>query len=462
VPAGALTLAVQPANLQQIQGWGIHPGFAMPEGSGDVASINTAPEALRVLLEELGVNMLRLCLRPQSGSSYTATNKVLTPAYLDEMVQIIQYALTKGVDKYMISIWSPPMHMKEVYMAAAAWEDPYYRPRLKADNYDLFVSYVVDALRYLKSRGCPLPVALSLQNEPEASWLATPVDRDDCAFIEGGNLISLINKMRAALNAAGLSTVKLGAPESVSYEGAWVFKYTVLPDSYFSNVDIHLQHAYTTLSYDDNTPENVEALLTEFLRVKRQIGGESWQTEFSVSPAEGMGGSTALQRLMIAMRMFSSDMIHAGYVVWMWWNGWCPGWSIDSPDQQILISGDGVTSVQKSGLFEAFSTFFKNAPPESHVRKVTTNDPSLKTNFRIMNDLVAFQTPTGTFILLVNGADAPKTYYISGLTGTAGTRKSITGNDAKTTDSDDFTVTGGMAKVNVPRNSVNFIYTQGN
>jgi hypothetical protein len=70
------------------------------------------------------------------------------------------------------------------------------------------------------------------------------------------------------------------------------------------------------------------------------------------------------------------------------------------PDQQVLISGDGVMPVQKSGLFEAFATIFKNAPAGSYVRKVVTNDPSLKTNFRIQNDLVAFQTPTGTFITI--------------------------------------------------------------
>jgi hypothetical protein len=405
--------------------------------------------------------MFRVELVPQAGGSYTDADKTLSQPHLDDLAEHINDAVRRGVDKYLVSIWSPPFHMKEVYNASTTGE-PNYRPRLKTVHYDLFVSYVVDALSYLKSKGCPPPVALSLQNEPEAGVVATPDNIEaPSAFIDAVGLILLINKMRTALNDAGLSTVKLAAPESVSYEGAWVFKYTILQDNrFYSDIDIHMQHAYTTLSYDNNTPEDVEAPLTEFLRIKKLIGKESWQTEFSVSTAEGMDGNTALQRMMIAMRMFSSDMVHAGYVVWMWWCGWFPGWNIDGRDQQVLVGGDGVTAVQKSMMFEAFATIFKNAPAGSHVRKVTTNDPALKTNFRIMNDLVAFQTPTGTFVLLVN-ADAPKTYYISGLTGTAGTRTSITGNDAKTTDSADFTVTGGMAKVNVPRNSVNFIYTQG-
>jgi hypothetical protein len=266
--------------------------------------------------------------------------------------------------------------------------------------------------------------------------------------------------MRAALNDAGLSAVKLGAPESVSYEGAWIFKYGAQPpSSYFSKIDIHIQHSYTDISYDDNSAANAEAPLTEFLRVKKLIGKESWQTEYSVA-GDVHKNMTIMQRLMVAMRVFSSDMVHAGYSVWMWWCGWFPGWSIDNPSQQVLVDGNGTTTVRKSQMFEAFATIFNNVPKGSHVRKVVTSDRSLKTNFRIMNDLAAFQTPTGTFILLVNGSDTQKSYGVSGLTGTAGTLRSMSGNDAKTDKTSEFTVTDGTAIVTIPKSSVNFIYTK--
>jgi hypothetical protein len=458
VPEGYFTLAVQPNNLQQIRGWGIYPGHTLPPEK--MTSINIATEARRVLFEELGITMFRVCLEANCGASYTATNRTLTPAYIDDLAELINYAAGKGIPDYLISMWSPPYHMKEVYDADSDGNHN-YRPRLKANDYDLFVAYVVDALKYLKSKGCPLPVALSLQNEPDGGVVATPDDIGEGAtFIGGIDLaVALFGKMRPALDAAGFSSVKLGAPESPSYEGSWIFRWPPLTSSQLSKTDIHMVHSYSDTPYDDNNAAKVKDPLTEFLRVKGNIGKESWQTEFSVAGTGGQG-KTAMERLMHAMRIFSSDIVWAGHTVWMWWCGWFPGWSVNSADQQVLLGGNGVSSVEKAAMFDAFATIFNSVPKGSYARKVTSSDPSLKTDMRLQNDLVAFQTENGTFIVLVNGTDAQKPYYISGLAGQAGTLKTIAGNDTKTTMSSDFVVSSsGTAKVTVPKNSVNFILT---
>jgi O-glycosyl hydrolase len=461
---GPYTLTVAPENAQQVKGWGIYPGHALPAGDEEnLLSINAALEARRTLIEDLGVNIIRLELRAKSGSNYTSGNKTLNTPYLDEMVKLINYAAERGVNQYLVSIWSPPVHMKEAYDANALtyWLNGHsYRQRLKTNQYDLFVEYVKDALLYLQSKGCPPPTALSLQNEPEAGVANGTGDGNvtlDRAFIEGSDLVTLAGKMRAALNSAGLSSVRIGAPESVSYAGAWVFEDVTNP----TNIDIHIQHSYNTVSYSDNSAANVTTPLNNFITVKNRIGGESWQTEFSVSTAEGMGGNnTALQRLMLAMRTFSSDMVHAGYSVWMWWCGWFPGWDI-SGSQEVLLGGNGISWAEKPAMFEALATIFNNAPPGSHVRKVTTSDPALKTNFRILNDLVAFQTPNGgAFILLVNGSSERKGYAVSGLAGTTGTLKSMSGDNVATVQTSTFTVSGGEAVVVAPPNSVNFAWTK--
>jgi hypothetical protein len=460
VPSGHFEylLTVQPDNLQQIRGWGIYPGHTQP--AGHITSINDAPMARDVIFDELGINIYRVCLEANCGKDYTATNKVIDAAWGGELAELINYAKQKGFTEYMMSIWTPPYHMKEVYNAGTQAE-PNYRPRLKASEYDLFVAYVVDVLKYLQGKDCPSPAVISLQNEPEGGVVATADDIGwDKTYVEGYNLTVLLKKLRTALDAAGFQTVKLGAPESPSYEGSWIFKWSSpqVTAADLAIVDVHVIHSYMLDHYDDNTAANVTDPLDEFHRVKGLIGGESWQTEFSVAGETGQG-TTPIKRLQFAMRVFSSDMIWAGHTVWMWWCGWFPGWSIDSPDQQVIVGGDGATAAPKSAMFDALATIFNNVPPGSHVRKVTSNDPAHKTNRRIMNDLVAFKTETGMVIVLVNGSDAQKIYGLSGLAGTTGTLKSFSGNDAKTTETSAFTISGSTAIVTVPKNSVNFIYT---
>jgi hypothetical protein len=145
----------------------------------------------------------------------------------------------------------------------------------------------------------------------------------------------------------------------------------------------------------------------------------------------------------------------------MWWYGWFPDWSIERDDYEVLIDGDGVTEVRKSGLFEAFAAIFNNARPGSHVRKVTSSDAALKTDMRLMNDLVAFRSTAGALIMLVNGSAAEKTYNVTGLVGTAGTLKTITAADARTWTTTPFTAhSSGKATVVIPPNSVSFIITK--
>jgi hypothetical protein len=454
------TLTVQD-NLQEVKGWGVYPGHVYEDPFLN-QSISAATKAQEALFDDLGVTMIRVCLEPRCGENYISANPtLLNTAYLDNLATLINAAQAKGISEYLISIWSAPYHMKETYDAASVLDKLQgkhnYRPRLKKNQYDLFVSYVKDAILYLQSKGCPPPVALSLQNEPEAGVVASSGDiGESSAFIDGADLVNLHGKMRTALNAVSLQSVKLGGPESPSYEGSWIFDGSLN----FSNTDLTIMHSYTRVTYNDNST-NATKPLTDFLNLKNRIGGDSWQTEFSVAPGEGVSGATPLDRLMIAMRVFSSDMVHAGHNVWMWWCGWFPGWSENYPDdEQVLLEGNGQTTVTKSKMFEAFATIFKNVPKGSHVRKVSSSDPALKATFHLMNDLVAFRTPSGgTFILLVNGSNLEKTYDVSGLTGTSGTRIAVSGTDAATWNTSNFLVSNSTATVTVPANSVNFIYT---
>ena len=464
LPDGYYTIAVQPDDQQEVKGWGIYPGHVTGTHVNANNSINAATEARRVLFKELGITMYRVCLEPMCGENYTASNKALSEKYLDDLAALINYAGGEGFTEYLISIWSAPYHMKEVYDAGSG-DNHNYRPRLKINEYDLFVSYVADVLRYLHNKGCPLPTALSLQNEPDGGVVKLADDIGySTAYIDGLDLMDLLGKMRAALNAAGMSSVKLGAPESPSYEGSWIFKWNnsgvALTAKLLEPVDIHMIHSYAGEGDVYNDYASYQAPLDEFLDFKRKIGGDSWQTEFSVAGSSGQG-KTVMERLQFAMRIFSADMVWAGHNVWMWWCGWFPGWSIDNSDQQILIGGGlNGAAIRKSAMFDAFATIFNNVPKGSHVRKVVTSDLKHKTNRHIMNDLVAFQTANGTFVLLVNGADKERNYRMSGLAGATGTLKSISGADAKTVDTSDFTVTGGMVDVPVPGNSVNFICTK--
>jgi O-glycosyl hydrolase len=455
------TLAVAPDNQQQIKGWGMFPGHSMPAGS-DLGwkSINTAPNAREVLFGELGANMYRVSFEPQCGLNYTANNRELNAAYVDELAELINYAKTKGVTEYLVSIWSPPHHMKEVYDAGSGGGHA-YRPRLKKSDYDLFIAYMVDMVKALVAKGCPPPVAISLQNEPEGAWgNNTPVDVTAwTSWYEGVELAQLITKMRTELDKAGLQSVRMGGSESPSY-AAWItLDKARMNHAQLKDMDIVMVHSYTEDVYNSTNVAVYRDPLDKFLENKSSLGKESWQTEYSAAGTIGAGKSK-LEATQISMRIFASDMVWAQHVVWMWWYGWQTNWSIDRDDYEVLVSGDGSEPVRKSPLYEAFSTIFNNVPRGSYVRKVTTDDTELKTIKHLMNDLVAFQTDAGTLIMLVNSTIKEKAYNVSGLTGTTGQLKSITGDEGDQVRTTAFTVHEGKVWVSIPPRSVNFIITK--
>jgi hypothetical protein len=346
-------------------------------------------------------------------------------------------------------------------------ENGKYTLRLDPEQYDLFAEYIRDAIKYLTARGCPPPAVLSLQNEPEGSpgWADNADELDETGvtvskgiYYTGATLVQVLRKVRTTLNAAGLESVKLGAPESVSYLNSTIFNnmnVNTLREAY----DIHMIHAYTETSYDNVSPDLTSEPLARFQALKNQLGKDSWETEYSVADEN----TTVMQRLMTAMQVFSSDMVHAGHNVWMWFLGWMsPTWTANDPRQYVLLGGgDGKTTVNKSRMFDAFAIIFNNVRPDSHVRKVTTTDPSVRTALHIKNGVVAFERAGGgTFIMLINNnTDKPKVYNLSGLAGQAGTLKTMEGHDAYVMKTSAFTVSDGTAEVLVPKNSVSFIYT---
>jgi hypothetical protein len=345
-------------------------------------------------------------------------------------------------------------------------ENGKYTLRLDPEQYDLFAEYIRDAIKYLTDRGCPPPAVFSLQNEPEGSpgWAdnAAALDETDATvskgiYYTGATLVAVLQKVRTTLNAAGLQSVKLGAPESVNYLNSTIFN-NVNVNTLKAAYDIHMIHAYTETSYDNEAAYLTKDPLTKFQTLKSQLGKESWETEYSVDEEN----STIMQRLMTAMQVFSSDMVHAGHSVWMWFLGWMsPTWTVNNPKQYVLLSGDGKTAVEKSRMFDAFAIIFNNVRPGSHVRKVTTTDPSVRTALHIKNGVVAFERAGGgTFIMLINNnTDKPKVYNLSGLAGQAGTLTTMEGHDAYIMKTSAFTVSDGTAEVLVPKNSVSFIYT---
>jgi O-glycosyl hydrolase len=470
-PRDTFALAVLPENCQEVKGWGLYPGDAFPDRlvihGWTAYNISSATEALRVIFEELGINMYRVNLDALCGTGYTASNRTLNTEYMDELVKLVQYARSKGVTEYLMTLWSPPFSMKEAYNFGTS-ENPGYMLRLKPENYTLFTEYVRDAILYLQERGCPPPAVLSLQNEPEFSGgdgKATAAELDETGatvskgtHYTGTDLVNLLKKTRATLDAAGLQSVKLGAPESTSYIESKLFE-NLDVNSYKNTYDIHIIHSYMDVGIDNNAAFLVKDPLTKFQTLKSQLGKESWQTEFSMADEN----STVMQRLMWTMQVFSSDMVHAGHTVWMWWDGWMsPTWTVNNPKQYVLLSGDGKITVDKSRMFDALAIIFNNVRPGSHVRKISTTDPALRTDLHLKNSGVAFEMANGgTFILLVNHTDKQKVYRLSGLTGQTGTLTTMEGNDAYVMKTSAFTVTAdGTAEVPVPKNSVGFFITK--
>lgn len=169
-------------------------------------------EVFKQVCGELGVTMIRIQLSGGNALRPNQAERLITT----QVDQFRKY----NIKRYMVSIISPPIQFKKYY-SAGAFVDGDLNP-LREECEGLFVKYIVDVLKLLKLKNTLLPVAISVQSQPDNPTAdfgippsiahATPYSIDQWIRV---NLMT-----RHELDENGFASVDLIGPESVSVSWA--------------------------------------------------------------------------------------------------------------------------------------------------------------------------------------------------------------------------------------------------
>jgi O-glycosyl hydrolase len=431
VPAATATARLG-STAQAIKGWGLYPA-----GGSALYSRPT----IRTALYASGLTFIRTQIDPaiyQSGS--TLSSMSLNANTLLVLEQVLQEAQAHGVDQYIVSVWSPPAAMKTNHSTIGG--------QLATTQEGAFVAYVTKALLTLRTDGLPLPVALSIQNEPDFN----PPTYPGCVY-PVDQWKRVIEAMRASFDANGLTSVALFGPETGTYGGAVYSNASTYTPGYFGGPgfpslasDATFNHAVGAYAFHTYGECQIAGLNTGLQAVPK----DSWMTEFS----QPRGTTEAAWTL----DMLSALGAHVALVpnnYWAWWNGYA---NTTAPDNQTLLGGDQTPVYTKR--YWALKALWTTVRPGWLVTHMTTTDPDLLVSLGSQDpcaarvDLVAFQRPDGASaaVLMVNRTTKSKLMAVGGLPGTTAQIYRTDAN-ADMAVQPPATITGGVATIPLPPNS---------
>ena len=391
-PASAqYSATVSGTNLQTVKGWGCH-AYDKPVSA-------TVTQAFCV---DLGMTVDRIYLGSDVGSDDQGN---INSAVFDPICSAIGSFNSHGI-KYILCSWSPNPGMKTPAINTTA--------DLRTDHEGQFANYFVNLCRYLQNKGLPLPIAISVQNEP-----TTTADYDNMHFVNENNFdysqyYRVIKDLRAKLDTNGFSSVKLLGPEDGSYDTGnnWGCSLAFLGGNGFSALnDSALNNAIWGVSSHSYNWGGGVGYLQQWAGSAEQWGKDKWMTEYSYIE-NGETNTVPIDVAVWGTRRLISDMVCVRNNYWLWWDGYSPG----IPVNEVLMADDGVT---KYPMFYVLSRIFKSAPVGSVVRRVTSTDPNMVTNDDIWMDGMAFVSGGSTTVVLVNFSGTDRTTSVNGLTGTS-------------------------------------------
>jgi O-glycosyl hydrolase len=369
---------VQFTSGQTIKGWGLYPG-----GGPNPFFENSAAQAAVYALKPMFV---RDQIDPALFVSGTRLdNIVLNTPLFNQYIAKIAAAKAAGVSEYILSIWSPPASMKT----------PALLPGGVLTNEALFVAFVVRVLQALQTSSIGLPVALSIQNEPEVTAAYA-----SCVYTPETYARVLVDVFGACQYAK--IPVRLIGPETGMYTPA-------LP--YLSGPTWPLA-GYALHTYGQCAIIPLNAAL--------HSGRDAWMTEFSQP-----NGSTELAWTLDMMAALAAHVVLVPFNYWAWWIGYAA--SVGPPDAGTLIGGE--TTAILSKRYYALQKLWSLVTPGWIVRPVVSHDPDLPASLGTQDpctarvNVVAFSAPdeSKTVIQIVNRTMGIKSVTVGGLPGIAQT-----------------------------------------
>jgi uncharacterized repeat protein (TIGR02543 family) len=438
-------VSILPETYQTIKGWGIFPTSVSSAWSSKTAA-HTA------IYKELGITQFRIELRGQYGNADGSL--VLGPDGMYNYLTMLKVAKDNGIEKYSMHVWSPPPAMKS--NNAISCEYPYenFENLLKTSEQD-FCNWMVNAIKYTEQQGYKAPIAVSFQNEPDVCK-----DYQSCGYGKD-QYIRVTKLLRTTLNAAGYNNIIILGPET----GGYVSSFRWLGSNFESlNNDPEFAEALGAFcSHSYVQTSNSCAWCTNDLHVQNYIKGcdkypakDRWQTEFCLATRPS---SSQTQRAIDCFRIFASDLGYVRVNYWNWWIGHDIRYPLDTDGQEVLLGGDGISSVTKNSIYYLFQKIFTNVLPGSKMQLMSTTDNTIVNKAGVFNDMVAFKTDKGTVALFINTEYKNKTYRFLGLSGN--TVKAYSANtDKDVLDELDVVKGSGGTIITIPAKSVNVIVSE--
>ena len=402
-------ISISSTNSQKMEHWGIW-GADNRLDWGDDYIISNHPEVCDTLFKGLGADLVRIDL---TSSCYNSTKNALDPLYLEQLKKHILSFYTRGIANYFVSIWTPPFSMKDP--ASSNGNVNGVKARLRVDKEDEFVKFVVDAMSWLKANNCPIPIALSIQNEPDFD-----APYDGCVY-DAAQYARVVKKMYQALLSKNLK-IMLAAPEGGSLlSSTELINLTADPDL-DKAVGVLAAHSYNFNYYHNewlgawpeynlNGTFNWPLYLDKYIKATALKTQPKWMTEWCAMEMPKI--ATPYDALLTEMRHFNGDMTHLNFTTWIRWSSW----SKNNPTSNfLLLHGD---PIERRDAYFVFQKIFKSAKPGSFVKKVTSDDVELNGSNKLSPDIdmLAFENESKMVVILVNPMNKIKQVEIDGLVG---------------------------------------------
>jgi hypothetical protein len=324
--------------ITDFRGWGLYPCSTYPDytsfgdGSKNYSDISwNSPTIsdgnLKTTLQQnicaLNFTIARLDVPPETGNP----DGTLNATYLNALLDNLRILKANGIQKYVLTLWSPPTYMKtpnQVSWSATKSNDPNFNTlnSIYADGkgYDL-ADYIVQVAQACLKAGYSGLVAVSPQNEPDIAQIYP-----SCKYANPALYGAMVKTLRAKLNTAKLQSIKILAAETSGL--LYLRNYFGEPSKAgFSqlNKDADLLNAITFAWHSYATDKNLDCLTA----MKAYPTKERWLTETSNGSSLALlpdyRANTGMLELDWALNyagMMARDIVDTQVQYWFFWRGW--------------------------------------------------------------------------------------------------------------------------------------------
>jgi O-glycosyl hydrolase len=378
------TAHLSQSNAQAIKGWGLDPG-----GSSNPFYTSLGVQA-ESLLYKMGLTFIRDQLDPDlydTGS--TVSNITLNTSELTLYESKWNVAKQRGMG-YILSVWSPP----------AKWKTNDSLPGGRLDSLDEgnFVAFEDVVMEHLATSSPGLPVALSIQNEPDVS-ASYPSAQYDTALWE-----KTIEDTRGSFNFLNYQSIVTFGPELSALNNMTEYlgdgSFTSIDGGFFADSAVR---AFATHTYGDGNWPAVQTFINSHPR-------DVWVTEFSKPNSQG---TSALAHAIDLMGVVGSNLEIMPTNYWAWWLGFARDTTAADTNSAVLVRGnESKGTLTVSSMYYVLAKLFTTVVPGSWSFRTidASNDKQLRYNINTQQtstqpriDMFAFQQSDGSHTVVVIG-----------------------------------------------------------